>query len=257
MYFENIFHSSRDCQIKDWPSHKKKCSKVKYKTERNTAMEGAVSQSIILEEKKKVEENHSNSSEDVNNEKQLVQDKEYFQNIDKKQESFLDNAKILSSSSKKELEAKNLPKENCTSTRDINLSINTNDESEIVSQMNGDIVSIFIKHNKEKKKVEIAKNPDDSNSTFQQISDFLRIPVGKLKLIHKGKMVVPENVNTFLTHGALFLAFGEVCECEDGLDKTDIDILIKQLNVDRNVAVKALKQTGTLLDAIFDIGNKL
>ncbi|XP_031554547.1 SET and MYND domain-containing protein DDB_G0273589-like [Actinia tenebrosa] len=245
-----ILYCSRECQIKDWPSHKKKCTKVKFKTKEQKALKGIIYQNKILEEKEnKVKENHGNSSKVMNDEKQLEQQMENFQNIDKKQENILNNGKILSSSLKKESEEES-PKENCTSKTD------TNDEIQGISQWNGETVTIFIRHNKEKKKVDIVKKPNDNNSTFQQISDFLRIPVGKLKLIHKGKMIVPENANAFLTHGAMFLAFGEASECEDGLDKTDIDILIKQLNVDRNMAVKALRRTGTLLDAIFDIGNK-
>jgi hypothetical protein len=134
---------------------------------------------------------------------------------------------------------------------------NSVDGTKSTLQTNEDPITIFIKHNKEKKKLEIVMKSEDRNSTFQQISDFVKIPVEKLKLIHKGRMVMPENIHTFLNHRALFLAFGEVCECEDGLDKSDIDVLMKQLNVERNVAVKALRQTGTLLDAIFDIGNNL
>lgn len=197
----------------------------------------------------------SNASEIMNDEKQPEQQHTYYpQNIDRKQEINKEDGKISSSSKGSK------PTENCkNSMKKYNTSsLDLNDESKSIPQRNGDVVTIFIKHNKEKKKAELVKNPDDSISTFQQISDFLRIPVGKLKLIHKGKMVLPENVNTFLTNnGALFLAFGEVSECEDGLDKNDIDLLIKQLNVERNVAVKALRRTGTLLDAIFDIGNKL
>lgn len=54
---------------------------------------------------------------------------------------------------------------------------------------------------------------------------------------------------------ALFLAFGEVSESEEGLENTDIDLIVKQLDVERNLAVKVLRKTGNVLDAILEIGN--
>ena len=49
---------------------------------------------------------------------------------------------------------------------------------------------------------------------------------------------------------------GEQAENEDGVDVADIEVIMKQLNVDRNTAVKALKNTGDVVDAIFEISNK-
>ena len=48
---------------------------------------------------------------------------------------------------------------------------------------------------------------------------------------------------------------GEQAENEDGVDVGDIEIIMKQLHVDRNTAVKALKNTGDVVDAIFEISN--
>ena len=49
---------------------------------------------------------------------------------------------------------------------------------------------------------------------------------------------------------------GEQTENEDGVDVGDIEVIMKQLHVDRNTAVKALKNTGDVVDAIFEISNK-
>lgn len=49
---------------------------------------------------------------------------------------------------------------------------------------------------------------------------------------------------------------GEQAENEDGVDVGDIEVIMKQLHVDRNTAVKALKNTGDVVDAIFEISNK-
>ncbi len=49
---------------------------------------------------------------------------------------------------------------------------------------------------------------------------------------------------------------GERAESEEGVDSMDIDVIMKQLSVDRNTAVKALKNTGDVVDAIFEISNK-
>ena len=49
---------------------------------------------------------------------------------------------------------------------------------------------------------------------------------------------------------------GELAESEEGVDSTDIDIIMQQLRVDRNTAVKALKSTGDVVDAMLEISSK-
>ena len=96
---------------------------------------------------------------------------------------------------------------------------------------------------------------ENGHTILQVISDFVSIPASKLKLVHKGKMATCDNIKGMLYNKALFLAFGEISESEEGLKKDDIDLIVKQLGVDRNLAVKALRQTGTVVDAIIEIGN--
>lgn len=115
-------------------------------------------------------------------------------------------------------------------------------------------VTIIVKHNKCKHELSVQKKLP-GKASLQVISNALCIPVSKLKLIHKGKMATSDNIHGMLCDKALFLAFGEVSESEEGLEKTDIDLIVKQLDVERNLAVKILRKTGNVLDAILEIGN--
>ena len=51
------------------------------------------------------------------------------------------------------------------------------------------------------------------------------------------------------------MAFGDVSETEEGLEKADIDLIVDQLGIDRNLAFRTLRKAGNVLDAIIDIGN--
>lgn len=115
-------------------------------------------------------------------------------------------------------------------------------------------VTIVIKHNKVKHELTVS-TMDDGSSILQVISDSVRIPLSKLKLIHKGKIAICDNIKDMVFDKALFLAFGEVSESEEGLEKTDIDLIVKQLDVERNLAIRVLRKTGNVLDAIIEIGN--
>lgn len=115
-------------------------------------------------------------------------------------------------------------------------------------------VSIIIRHNKVRHELTVSKS-DNGNTILQVISDSVSIPISKLKLIHKGKIATSENIKEMLSNRALFLAFGEISESEEGLEKTDIDLIVEQLDVDRNLAIRTLRKTGSVLDAIIEIGN--
>ncbi len=75
--------------------------------------------------------------------------------------------------------------------------------------------------------------------------------------LHTRRVMHPSNSNLLY----LYIYFsidhpGECAESEEGVDSMDIDVIMKQLSVDRNTAVKALKNTGDVVDAIFEISNK-
>ena len=115
-------------------------------------------------------------------------------------------------------------------------------------------VKIVIKHNKVKQELTVSKS-DDGDSILQVISDSVGIPKSKLKLIHKGKIVTNNNIKDMLFDKASFLAFGEISESEEGLESADIDLIVGQLGIDRNLAIRTLRKTGNVLDTIIEIGN--
>lgn len=131
-------------------------------------------------------------------------------------------------------------------------SAQESDEAENVTK--NETVTIVIKHNKVKHELAVSTT-DNGNSILQVISDSVRIPISKLKLIHKGKIATCDNIKDMVFDKALFLAVGEVSESEVGLEKTDIDLIVKQLDVERNLAIRVLRKTGNVLDAIIEIGN--
>ena len=90
---------------------------------------------------------------------------------------------------------------------------------------------------------------------FRKLSSSLRIPLDRLKLIHKGRLLTPDSVAPFVKSGALFQALGEECADERGLSADDIDVIMRRMSVDRNAAVSALRQHSNLLDALLFLGN--
>lgn len=117
-----------------------------------------------------------------------------------------------------------------------------------------DSVTIVIKHRKARHELCIPRGIN-GEATLQLICTAICIPVSKLKLIHKGKMATSDNIQSMLFNKSLFLAFGEVSESEEGLEKADIDLIVNQLNVERNLVVRVLRKTGNVLDAMLEIGN--
>ncbi|KXJ28382.1 Zinc finger MYND domain-containing protein 10 [Exaiptasia diaphana] len=213
-------YCSRECQVKDWPGHKPNCT--------------VINLNISHQERGNVISQECSQDIDISNEVEEPTKTNLKSN----------NLSDLKSNGRKP-QSEGALEENCTiAFEDIDT---TQSQNSIV---------IFIKHNKVKSPLEL-KMPQDSAFLFQKISDFVRIPVSKLKLVCKGKIITMENISSSVHHKAVFLALGEVSECEDGLDKGDIETLMRQLNIERNIAVRALKKTGSLLDAIFDVGNNL
>lgn len=131
-------------------------------------------------------------------------------------------------------------------------SLQESNEAENVAKKK--TVTIIIKHNKVKRELTVSPT-ENGNFILQIVSDSVNIPVSKLKLIHKGQIATCDNINNMLFNKALFLAFGEISESEEGLEKTEIDLIVKQLNVERNLAIRILRKTGNVLDAIIELGN--
>ncbi|RXM94002.1 hypothetical protein EOD39_18471 [Acipenser ruthenus] len=66
---------------------------------------------------------------------------------------------------------------------------------------------------------------------YGMISRQLRVPAEKMRLVSKGKVVRRGNIVDILKESAVFHAYGEQAECEDGLDQRDIKVLMTQLSV--------------------------
>ena len=90
---------------------------------------------------------------------------------------------------------------------------------------------------------------------FRKLSSSLRIPLDRLKLIHKGRLLTADSVAPCVKSGALFQALGEECADESGVSAEDIDVIMRRMSVDRNAAVSALRQHSNVLDAMLFLGN--
>ena len=142
--------------------------------------------------------------------------------------------------------------------RDLSYS-NKEENLHLSSASQSDITKVVVKVNyaKEKHKVEIGL-PCTGKQALEHFSRVLHVPLEILKLIHKGKLQTELTIMEKLKPNSIFLAFGEMAENEDGLEAEDIELIMKQLSVERNVAIKALRKTkNCLVDAIFEIGNDM
>ena len=117
--------------------------------------------------------------------------------------------------------------------------------------------SICIRVKANKKKYAITLQSDWSGATMMKVvSHNLRIPLDQLKLIRQGKQVTVETMGEVVMNKAMFQAIGEEAEDEDGLEAEEIELVMRQATASRNQAVRSLRKTGDVIDAIFDIANK-
>ncbi|WAQ99423.1 SMYD2-like protein [Mya arenaria] len=112
-------------------------------------------------------------------------------------------------------------------------------------------VNVSVKCNKDKHKLTIQTSWCGSD-IYKYFSYALQVPLQKLKVIHKGKVLCEDNIKGTLKEKAVYQVIGEVAENEDNVDQRDIAVMMHQMGLDRNAAVKVLKQKGDLLDALLD-----
>nr|DBA20973.1 TPA: hypothetical protein GDO54_017701 [Pyxicephalus adspersus] len=124
--------------------------------------------------------------------------------------------------------------------------------SEKQEQADHFVIKMKNKHGKSEVTVPKSKNGEEM---FLFLCQHLKIPPEKIRLICKGKLLTKENISSYITYGAIFQAFGEEAEDETGLDVRDIEVLMAQLSVERNVAIKALRRTGDLIDAFLYVSD--
>ena len=108
---------------------------------------------------------------------------------------------------------------------------------------------VVFKCNKQKHELKLQDSWSGSEM-WKFLSHSLKVPLENLKVIHKGKKLSEETIAETVKDKAVYQVIGEQAESEDGLDKRDIVLMMKQLGVDRNSAVRALKQSGDLIDAM-------
>lgn len=113
--------------------------------------------------------------------------------------------------------------------------------------------TVNIKYSGEKKALRICRQWD-GDLIFKLISQNTRIPVTDMKVIIKGRVVTPEDITDCISQKTLIMVLGVKAESSEGLNEKDIDCLMAQMNVDRNMAIKSLKKSGSLLDAMLTLG---
>ena len=119
-------------------------------------------------------------------------------------------------------------------------------------------ISIGIKHGNTTYHMYLENQSDlNKSEQFTMMAQHIHIPADRLKLIYKGKRYTRENWQDLsLVSNMTFLSIGEQNEDETGINLHDIECVMKQMKVDRNAAVRALKLHPVVIDAILYLGNK-
>ena len=108
---------------------------------------------------------------------------------------------------------------------------------------------VTVKSNKVKHELKV-QNSWSGNEVLKFLSYSVKVPLENLKVIHKGKVLNEETIVETLKDKSVYQVIGEQAESETGLDQRDINVMMKQLGVDRNSAIKALKKNDDLIDAM-------
>lgn len=229
--------SSRECQAKDWPMHKTECS---------------VTTASSTDEKKKTHNpinskftvNDGSIYQDPGTTANAVNDKGLnyspvidFKRYDKKEHKpegvgefparkdsfYIDNEKLCH----------DVP----------------------VLDKSKEFTDIVVKANRQKQTISI-QDDWDGNTIYRFLSHQLQVPVNKIKIIHKGKIVNADSIKECIQKRAVFQVFGEKAEDASGVDDRDIELMMRQLKISRNEAILALKEHGDVIDAMLEISRK-
>ena len=129
-------------------------------------------------------------------------------------------------------------------------------EKSVQEDQSETMIPIIVKAHKTK--LHLNMNPNQSpEDMFRDVALKTNVPVDKMKLIHKGKLMTNANLKEAIKPKAIFQVLGEAAESEDGLDSRDIDVIMRQVHVDKNTAIRALRVSGgDLVQAILDLTSK-
>ena len=219
-------YSSRECQIQDWPTHRLKCSIKKTTSSKPVSGDGSSN-------------SHRGQDQDLANGESKTSKEAKGHHVQYCQASGDHSAATTSNNESKQCAAK---------SADSSCSSSSADSYK-------DPVTITVKTSKQRHQLMLDKQSSSGEDLLQDIANKVHIPLSKLKLIHKGRIVTAENIGSVLSNRAVFQAIGEVAESEEGLRTKDIDCVMDRIKVDRNTAIKALRQTGDVVDAILYLGN--
>lgn len=226
---KRVVYCSRDCQMKDWPDHQLKCQTGKVKdTAPSSSSQGGqpgkfqTNDYSIFSDESNTEDKKPISHPPLVDWSKAFGEKKSAAGIQKKE--LLGNEKTYLYKNEHHSDIPKL------------------DETKAFSK-------VSIRCNKAKQNVKLQKSWT-GNEIFKFLSHSLKVPLEKLKIIHKGKVLSEETIVATVTDKAVYQVIGEMAESEDGLDQRDIEVMMKQLGIDRNGAVKALKTSGDLIDAM-------
>ena len=124
-----------------------------------------------------------------------------------------------------------------------------------MSEATATSIPIVVKHGQTTYHLHLDLNKSEQ---FRTIAQFIRVPPDRLKLIYKGKKYTEANwADLSLVPQMTFLSIGEQNEDETDVNGKDVECIMKQMQVDRNTAVRALKlHSNDVVDAILYLGNK-
>ncbi|XP_076071147.1 uncharacterized protein LOC143042625 isoform X2 [Mytilus galloprovincialis] len=223
----SVFYCSKECQISDWKTHRQICQQINSRT--NSSETSYKDDGSIFTESKpqgKITIHHRpavdfhKASKDLQNQKPLT---EPVNRSIKPENSYL----------------------HCNQYK---TDLPVIDESQPFCE-------ITVKCNKQKQKLKI-QNAWSGDDIFKVFSNKLNISYEKIKVINKGKILTFDTIASAISNKAIFQVIGEQAANEDGLDTGDVDVLMKQMGVDRNEAVMALRKCGDVVDAIIELGKK-
>ncbi|ESO93989.1 hypothetical protein LOTGIDRAFT_228668 [Lottia gigantea] len=237
-----VYYCSQECQINDWSKHKENCQSVKN-----------------LENKETNSYNESefggNADATTSLEATIKSCESDCSGIKYSRINFEKAANDLKSEPTVESFLEKIPSSNDENHKFYYLN---NQSFYDVPMFKSDLPynKVTVKSDKIKRKFDI-NLIWTGEEIYKFLSSELEIPLEKLKIINKGKVLTKETISDCVAAlKPVFQILGEKSENEEGLDKNDIDVMMKQLGIERNSAVKTLRQKGDLIDAIIEAGNK-